>query len=90
MLFLDISPIKIYITIFKNFSEEFYKNSGRDSSNKCLPYFPSKSITWRKKTGAFKLDTTICINENSKYTFIVDHCMDNWSRFNKFVNSLVL
>jgi len=60
MVFIDVAPICIYLTIFKNFNEEFYK-----SSSKCIPYFPTKTITWRKKTGAFKLDTTIKINENN-------------------------
>lgn len=67
MLFIDISPDCIYITIFNNFTEELYK-----SGNKCIPYFPTKSITWRKKSGAFKLDTTIKINEDNiikGYTF---------------------
>jgi hypothetical protein len=67
MLFIDVSPDCIYLTIFRNFNEEFYK-----SGEKCEPYFPTKSITWRKKTGAFKLDTTIKINEENiikGYTF---------------------
>lgn len=67
MLFIDIAPDCIYITIFNNFTEDFYK-----SGNKCIPYFPTKSITWRKGSGAFKLDTTIKINEENiinGYTF---------------------
>lgn len=60
MVFIDISPACIYLTIFKNFEEEFYK-----SKNKCLPYFPTKTVTWRKGTGAFKLDTTVDINEKN-------------------------
>jgi len=65
MLFLDIAPECIYLTIFKNFTEEHYKNQ-----KKCVPYFPTKSITWRKGKGAFKLDTSIHINNknvNNKY-----------------------
>lgn len=65
MLFLDIAPECIYLTIFKNFSEEHYKNQ-----KKCVPYFTTKSITWRKGKGAFKLDTSIHINNknvNNKY-----------------------
>jgi len=59
MIFVDISPDCIYLTIFKNFDESIYK------SKKKLACFPTKSVTWRKKTGAFKLDTTIKINEQS-------------------------
>jgi hypothetical protein len=70
MIFIDVSPMCIYLTIFKNFSEEFYKSGG-----KCDPYFPTKSVTWRKGTGAFKLDTTVKINEENiqkGYTFRID------------------
>jgi len=65
MCFMDFSPDKVYITIFKNWKEDFYRKSGLDSNNKCEPYFPTKSITWRKKSGAFKLDTTVKINNNN-------------------------
>jgi hypothetical protein len=58
MIFIDISPQCIYLTVFKNFTESEYK-----SGNKCDPYFPTKSVTWRKGKGAFKLDTTVVINE---------------------------
>jgi len=74
MIFIDISPECIYLTIFQNFSEEFYK-----SGKKCEIYFPSKSITWRKKTGAFKLDTTIKINEENILK-------GNTFKINEFVN----
>lgn len=60
MIFIDIDPNCIYLTIFNNFTKEFYKNG-----NKCYPYFPSKCVTWRKKTGCFKLDTTLKINEDN-------------------------
>jgi hypothetical protein len=60
MMFIDISPFHLYLTIFKNFTEEQYK-----SKNKCEPYFPTKSVTWRKEKGAFKLDTTVTINEEN-------------------------
>ena len=58
MIFIDISPEIVYITIFKNFSEEQYKKKGF----KCNPFFPTKSITQRKGEGNFKLDTSIKIN----------------------------
>lgn len=59
MIFIDISPECIYLTIFENFNENFYKNKEK------LPCFPTKTITWRKKKGAFKLDTSVKINELS-------------------------
>ena len=59
MIFIDISPECIYITIFANFSENTYKSKEK------LPYFPTKAITWRKEKGAFKLDTTVKINETN-------------------------
>ncbi len=60
MIFIDVAPQSIYITIFENFNEDFYK-----SGAKCTPYFPTKKVTWRKGKGAFKLDTTIQINEEN-------------------------
>ena len=74
IIFIDVAPMCIYLTIFKNFDEEFYK-----SGAKCHSYFPTKSVTWRKKTGAFKLDTTIKINETNiikKHTFRIDSNVD--------------
>ena len=89
MIFLDIAPEKMYLTIFPNFTEEFYKNSGRDSSIKCEPYFPTKSITWRKKIGAFKLDTTVKINEANPNTFIIDENTSDYSKFKLFVDKII-
>ena len=60
MIFIDISPQQLYLTIFPNFTEDQYK-----SGNKCEPYFPTKSVTWRKGKGAFKFDTTVSINETN-------------------------
>jgi hypothetical protein len=79
----------MYITIFPNFTEEFYKKSGVDSSNKCYPYFPTKSVTWRKQKGAFKLDTSININETNKYTFIIDSETTDYSKFKSFVDNII-
>jgi len=84
MIFIDVSPTCIYITIFKNFSEEFYK-----SRKKCLEYFPTKTITWRKGTGAFKLDTTVKINEKNVlkgHTFKIYNDDD----FNKKLKTFIL
>ena len=66
MAFVDIMPLYIYLTIFPNFTETHYK-----SGAKCEPYFPSKKVTWRKQKGAFKLDTSPCINENLLHTFSI-------------------
>ena len=87
MIFLDIAPDKMYLTIFKNFTEEFYKSSGCDSSLKCIPYFPTKSICWRKQKGAFKLDTTVAINMKSQFTFKLDAGASNWLEMTEFINS---
>ena len=88
MLFLDVSPTTFYVTIFPNFCEEFYKKSGNDNSIKCDPIFPTKSICWRKGAGAFKLDTTVKINEKNEYTF----CWNperKWEEFAAFVNKII-
>jgi len=58
MAFIDIAPMCIYLTIFKNFDEELYK-----SGAKCGPCFPTKTVTWRNGRGVFTLDTTIKTNE---------------------------
>jgi hypothetical protein len=89
MLFLDIAPKEMYITIFKNFTETFYKKSGTDSKNKCEPYFPTKSITWRKQKGAFKLDTSININKKNEYTFKIDESSVDFNEFKKFVDKII-
>lgn len=60
MVFIDVDPVCVYMTIFPNFTEEQYKNCVR-----CDPYFPTRSFCWRKKSGAFKLDTTPKLNEQS-------------------------
>ena len=60
MIFVDIAPKCIYLTIFENFDEMTYK-----SNRKLVGIFPTKQITWRKKHGAFKLDTSVKINESS-------------------------
>jgi hypothetical protein len=73
MLFVDVSPKGIYFTLFPNMTEEQYKMP--KEKFKC-PYFPTKSITWRKAQidssgasryggGAFKLDTTVKLNEKA-------------------------
>ena len=89
MIFLDIAPEKMYVTLFKNFTEDFYKTSGVNNSIKCEPYFPTKSITWRKQKGAFKLDTSVAINEKNGYTFNFDNTIDDWTKFKEFVDRII-
>ena len=60
MVFIDVSPLCLYMTIFRNFSEEHYK-----SGAKCEGIFPTKQVTWRKGKGAFKLDTSVKINDDN-------------------------
>ena len=58
MGFVDVSPSNIYITLMPNMSEDQYKKQGF----KC-PYFPTRTITWRKGCGAFKFTTTVNLNK---------------------------
>jgi len=60
IIFIDVAPQCIYVTVFPNFNEKIYKGGA-----KCGPLFPTKQITWRKQKGAFKLDTSIQINETN-------------------------
>jgi hypothetical protein len=86
MIFIDISPQQLYLTIFPNFTEDQYK-----SGNKCEPYFPTKSVTWRKGKGAFKLDTTININESNiarGYTIKITETTD-FNEIGEFINNIV-
>lgn len=74
MIFVDISPSKFFISIVPNLTEENYKTKGF----KWAPFFPTKSCTWRKGTGAFKLDTSLKINQTQScveipYTFAWNH-----------------
>jgi len=87
MIFIDISPEIAYITIFKNFSEEQYKENGF----KCNPFFPTKSITRRKGEGNFKLDTSIKINNEcvkNGYSIIIKN--DNINEIGKFINKMII
>lgn len=89
MIFLDIAPKNMFVTIFQNFSEEFYHQSGADSSIKCVPYFPTRSITWRSLKGAFKLDTTYNLNSTNEYTFKIDDTTVDYSKFKTYVESII-
>ena len=44
MIFIDIAPSSVYLTIFPNFTENEYK-----SCIKCKPYFPTRSFLLEKK-----------------------------------------
>tara|TARA_Y100001978_G_C23651745_1_gene413819 strand:- start:700 stop:1323 length:624 start_codon:yes stop_codon:yes gene_type:complete len=59
MVFVDISPLTIYLTMMPTMSEDQYKKKGF----KCGPYFPTKTTTWRKEEGAFKFDTSVNLNK---------------------------
>jgi len=86
MAFIDISPQQLYLTIFPNFTEEQYK-----SGNKCEPYFPTKSVTWRKGKGAFKFDTTVSINEGNisrGFTIKITETT-NFVEIGQFIDSVV-
>lgn len=87
MIFIDISPEIVYITIFKNFSKEQYKENGF----KCNPFFPTKSITRRKGEGNFKLDTSIKINNEcvkNGYSIIIKE--NNINEIGKFINKMII
>lgn len=87
MIFVDISPINVYVTIFKNFTEEQYKKKGF----KCAPYFPTKSITQRKGMGNFKLDTSININEiciNNGFSINLKNV--NIKEIGEFINKTII
>jgi hypothetical protein len=87
MIFIDISPEIVFITIFKNFSEEQYK----DKEFKCKPFFPTKKITRRKGEGNFKLDTSIKINNEcvkNGYSIIIKN--DNIQEIGTFINKIII
>ena len=87
MIFLDISPDCLYLTVFDNFDEDTYK-----SNKKLVSVFPTKSVTWRKKKGAFKLDTTVTINERSiekGYAIKITPTTSN-SSIAEFIKSMIL
>lgn len=86
IIFIDISPNDVYITIFKNFTEEDYKND----EFKCVPYFPTKSITRRKDIGAYKLDTSIKINELCvKNGYSIKIKENNLTDIGEFINKTI-
>ena len=86
MIFIDVIPKLIYLTIFKNFDEKKYKNK-----NTLIPYFPTKTITWRKNKGAFKLDTTEKINDEcvkNGYSIKINNIINN-EELKNFLNKSI-
>jgi hypothetical protein len=86
MIFIDVMPKSIYLTIFKNFDEQKYKNK-----EMLIPYFPTKTITWRKNKGSFKLDTTEKINNEcvkNGYSFKINNKINN-EELKKFLNNSI-
>ena len=86
MIFIDVSPTIIYLTIFKNFDEKKYK-----SKETLSPYFPTKTITWRKNKGSFKLDTNEKINKESVkngYSIKISNEIKN-TEIKNFLNKLI-
>ena len=83
IIFIDISPNDIYITIFKNFSEDNYK----EKDFLCIPFFPTKTITRRKGIGNFKLDTTIKINEECVKNGYCIKFKDNLNEIKDFIDN---
>lgn len=86
MIFLDVSKLFMYLTIFKNLTEKQYK-----SYEKCEHIFQDKKITRRKGIGAFKLDTSISLNEKNivdNHTFKIDN-QTNIEELSKFILSKI-
>ena len=95
MLWIDIAPDKWWIHLLPNFSEEFYRESGKKGSKlKCKDWgFPTKKITHRKELGTFKFDTTEKLNEtaskkNGGYTFCVTHPQTD-ETLAQFINRII-
>ena len=92
MILVNIAPEKLYVTIFKNFTQEFYKESGKskrgNAAVKCAPAFPTRKITWRGGKGAFKLCTTPANNESSKFSFTFGP-ESTKAQFKTFVDSII-
>jgi len=89
MVFLDISPNMVFITIFPNFSKAFYKKSASDSSFKCDPVFSTASFSQRKLKGNFLISLRIGSLERSKFTFKAHKDSMDFHAFKKFVDSII-
>ena len=61
------------------------------SKDTLIPYFPTKTITWRKNKGAFKLDTSEKINEEcvkNGYSIKINNKINN-EELKKFLNKSI-
>lgn len=88
MVFIDFTPIDIYLTIFPNFTEEHYQTIKR----KAMPYF-NKSITRRKETsidnsGDFKLTLTIKDLIECNHTIKINNEVDI-NTIKEFINNII-
>lgn len=85
LIFIDITPSNFYLTILPNFSEKDYMCKGF----KCVPHFPTKSITRRKGIGNFKFDTSIKLNTKSNATIEIK---DNtsMSELGNFIDACIM
>ena len=86
MIFLDIAPQYCYLTILPRFTEELCKKDIKFS-----PYFPTKSICWRKQKGNFKFDTSVNLNEQSiiKGNTIKITDKTTYKQIGKFIDNLI-
>lgn len=81
LLFIDIAPECVYLTILHNFNRKHYQNE-----EKFDPYFPTRKATWRKKSGAFKFDTNIKLNEeNVKQGYCIKITEKSMLEIKKFI-----
>jgi hypothetical protein len=89
MIFLDISPSMVFISIFPNFSEAFYRKSASDPSFKCEPVFSTTSFSHQKRKGSFSISLGIRSLERSKFTFKAHKDNMDFHAFKKFVDSII-
>ena len=89
MIFLDISPCMVFISIFPNFSEAFYRKSASLPSFKCEPVFSTTSFSHQKRKGSFSIALGIRSLERSKFTFKAHKDNMDFHAFKKFVDSII-
>ena len=67
LMFINISPKKIYITILKNFTEKYYRITSSTPNFVHNHDFPIHSIEWNNSTNNFFI-----LIEKSNHTFVID------------------